>query len=79
MTELNLDYTKKLNVVSFDISGVRIILFKSANVDVIFTCEDGTKLLRVVIIDGEDYLKWSNDDNFIVEFIKENAQRILYQ
>ena len=77
MTELNLDYTKTMKIVSFDISGVRLVLFKSAVVNVIFTCDDGNTIHKELIIEGDEYLKWSSDDNFIIDYIVKNSHEIL--
>ena len=77
LTELDLEVIEKKNIISFDISGVRLELFTRAVVQVIFTCKDNSIIYRDVIIEGDDYLQWSSDDSFILNYIVLNANKIL--
>lgn len=77
MPEINLKISKI--VVSFDISGVRIDLFDKAVVNVIFTCDDGEKIYRDVVLQGGDYLAWGSDDEYITKYITENIEDILVE
>ena len=72
-----IDFKIIKNVLSFDISGVRIDLFEKAIVCVIFKCDSGEIIVRDVVIQGDTYLQWGSDDNFIVNYITENISNIL--
>ena len=72
-----IDFQIIKNVVSFDISGVRIDLFEKAIVCVIFKCNNGEIIVRDVVIQGDTYLQWGSDDNFIVNYITDNISNIL--
>ena len=72
-----LDIKKEVNIVSFDISGARIDLFKRAVIGVIFRCIDGDTIYKEVILQGDDYLQWGIYDDYIVEYITKNAPHIL--
>lgn len=77
MSIINHQFTKTVNIVSFDISGVRIDLFQKATVCVVFRCDDGSIIIKDVIIQGEEYLLWGIDDDYIVNYITNNLSNIL--
>lgn len=77
MPEINLKISRI--VVSFDISGVRIDLFNKAVVNVIFTCDDGEKIYRDVVLQDGEYLAWGSDDEYITKYITENIEDILVE
>lgn len=75
MPELNFRITKI--VVSFDISGIRIDLFDRATITVVFKCDDGETIVKDVVVEGEEYLAWGSDDEYITKYITENIHNIL--
>ena len=79
MPELNqtITTTKNFCIVHFDVSGVMIFLHESATVCVVFTCDDGNQLYREVVLEGDDYTKWGNDDDYINEYIALNINSII--
>ena len=77
MPELIVDITKIQKIVSFDVSGVMIYLHKKAIVNVVFTCDNGYKLYRDVVLEGDDYTNWGEDDNYINEYIALNYNTII--
>ena len=77
MPELIQTITKTTNIVHFDVSGVMVYLHERATVNVAFTCDDGNKLYRDVVLEGDDYTNWGNDDNYINEYIALNINSIL--
>lgn len=77
MTEIDYKYTREYNIVSFDISGVRIDLFKQAYISVVFTFDDGDTTHKEVLLKGYDYLLWGSDDDYITKYITENLHYIL--
>ena len=79
MPELFVDITssKHFSIVHFDVSGVMIFLHKKAIVNVVFTCDDGNKLYREEVLEGDDYTNWGEDDNYINEYIALNYNAII--
>ena len=63
--------TKTITTFKFD--RIEISLFKSAIITVILFDSTGSLLdVKFVNITGEDYSKWSDDDTYIVEFVKKS-------
>ena len=77
MEKVDCKITKEVHIVSFDISGIRIELFNKAIISVVFHCEDGENIYKEITLCDKSYLEWGNDDNYIVNFITENAHLIL--
>ena len=77
MEKVDCKITKEVHIVSFDVSGVRIELFKKAIVCIVFHCEDGERIYKEITLSDKSYLEWGNDDAYIVNFITENAHLIL--
>ncbi len=77
MEKIDYTHTKEVHIVSFDVSGVRIELFKKAIVCIVFHCEDGESIYKEITLSDKSYLEWGNDDTYIVKFITENAHLIL--
>ena len=78
MNKINYNYTKEINVVSFDISGISIVLFEKAIISVVFRCDNGENIYKDVLLMGDAYLRWSdNDDNYIINYIEKNLYDIL--
>ncbi len=64
---------KDTNVVSFDISGIRIELFNKAIISVVAWCDNGESINKEVVLMGDAYLRWSNnDDNYLINYVKNN-------
>ena len=60
-------------ITSFKIDRIEISLFKSAVITVILLDSAGSLLdLKFVNMTGEDYSRWSTDDSYVVEFIKQS-------
>ena len=60
-------------ITSFKIDRIEISLFKSAVITVILLDSAGSLLdLKFVNMTGEDYSRWSADDSYVVEFIKQS-------
>lgn len=76
MSIINYQFTKTINIVSFDISGVRIDLFEKAILCVVFRCDDGSVITKDVVLQGDAYLLWGSDDNYIVNYITNNLSNI---
>ena len=60
-------------ITCFKIDRIEISLFKSAIITVILLDSTGSLLdVKFVNITGEDYSKWSDDDTYVVEFVKQS-------
>lgn len=77
MNKVDFTITREINVVSFDISGVKIDLYERATIYVVFKCDDGTTIYKEVILRGDAYMQWGDDDNYIINYIKNNIYDIL--
>ena len=77
MEKIDCKITKEFHIAYFDVSGVRIELFNRAIISVIFHCEDGEKIYKEVVLMGDVYKQWGDDDSFITDYIHENAHLIL--
>ena len=79
MPELNQTITtnKIYNIVHYDVSGVMIHLHESASVCIVFTCDDGNQMYREVVLEGDDYTNWGEDDDYINEYIVKNIISII--
>ena len=58
------------NITSFEINQIQVKLNTSAEVYVYLKAGDNIVASEMILIDGDDYKIWGNDDNFILEFIK---------
>ena len=77
MNKVDITISRKLNVISYDISGVRIDLFQGATICVVFTCSDGEKIYKEVVLKGDEYMLWGDDDDYIIKYIGDNIYSIL--
>ena len=79
MPELFVDITssKHFSIVHYDVSGIIIYLHEKAVFNVAFTCGDGNKLYRDVVLEGDDYTNWGEDDNYINDYIANNYYSII--
>ena len=55
---------------SFEVNQIQVKLNTSAEVYVYLKAGDNIVASEMILIDGDDYKIWGNDDNFILEFIK---------
>ena len=77
MNKIDYKYTKEVNVLSFDISGVRIELFEKATIYVVFRCSDGNTIYKEVVLMGDAYMQWGDNDSYIINYIEKNLYDIL--
>ena len=71
ITPCNVVTTK--TITSFKIDRIEISLFRSAVITVVLL-DSANSILDVKFINmtGEEYSKWSADDTYVIEFIKQN-------
>ena len=74
---LNVYKTQVTHLVSFDIIVIRVVPHVMATIDIQILTDTG-HIFRTVNLVGEDYLKWSNDDAFLFDFVKENIDSIFW-
>ena len=67
------DVVTTKTITSFKIDRIEISLFRSAVITVVLL-DSANSILDVKFINmaGEDYSKWSADDTYVIEFIKQN-------
>lgn len=65
-----------INLNQFRVSIVELKLFESVTVCAHLLDQDG-KLMdnRIYILEGSDYNNWSNDDKYVVNYIKQKLQQ----
>ena len=74
------DYVKKSVAVSMALKVLQFVLFTSVIVNATLYDEDGIVVLTTNIeISGEDYLKWSNDDNYIYDYVSMSLGVVIKQ
>jgi hypothetical protein len=72
------DYVKKSVAVSMSLKVLQFVLFTSVIVNATLYDEDGLVVLTTNIeIAGEDYLKWSNDDNYIYDYVSKSLDVVI--
>ncbi len=72
------DYVKKSVAVSMSLKVLQFVLFTSVIVNATLYDEDGVVVLTTNIeIAGEDYLKWSNDDNYIYDYVSRSLDVVI--
>ena len=61
---------KKINQFKVEIS--HLVLFESVTVNVLLYDQDDNYVsLRIFRIEGDDYKSWSDDDKYIINYIRE--------
>jgi len=54
---------------SFNVDSVDITLFNSAKIRVSLLNKTNVIDVSIVILEGDDYANWGNDDNYIVNYV----------
>lgn len=58
-------------LIKINIEIVSVDLFKSCSIRVGLYNDKGFLVMnKLIVMDGDDYKNWSNDDNYIIEFVK---------
>lgn len=62
---------KQTKVNQFKVEVSQLILFESVSLNVLLFDQDNNFVcVKMVRLEGEDYKAWSNDDQFIVQYVK---------
>ena len=64
------EYVKRMTATSMSIKVIQFVLFTSVIIHATLFDEDGVIVLSTNIeISGDDYFSWSNDDNYIYDYV----------
>jgi hypothetical protein len=70
-TPINYDYTQNVNCVSMLIETNALTLFSKCSFVVSLKDVSGNVVIRYVLdLEGEEYNNWSNDDQYVINWIK---------
>jgi hypothetical protein len=70
-TPINYDYTQNVNCVSMLIETNALTLFSKCSFVVSLKDASGNVVIRYVLdLEGEEYNNWSNDDQYVVDWVK---------
>lgn len=62
---------KQTKVNQFKVEVSQLVLFESVSLNVLLFDQDGNFVcVKMVRLEGEDYKAWSDDDQFIVQYVK---------
>jgi len=78
---LETPYTKTIEMIGFRVlNNMTVSLFSSVNVCVIFTYRCGEKTWdeqNEMILTGEEYSAWGNDDQYIIDLVKTKLKEMI--
>jgi len=67
----NITYTKTTTINKLKIEPFNLCLFESCSFNVfLFDENDNLIDLKTVILNGDEYELWNNDDSYIIEWVK---------
>ena len=73
--ELGVDKTTKIHLLTFEIIRVRVSPYQSATIDIVIKT-DKHELERTILLTGSDYTKWSSNDDYLYDYVRENIDKI---
>ena len=73
--ELGVDKTTIIRLSTFDIVRVRVSPHKCATIDIVIHANN-KEIEKTVLLAGEDYLKWSSDDDYLYDYVRSNIDKI---
>ena len=57
-------------IYSFEIQVLHLVLFQSVTVMITLYDENNSPIdNKMITIDGDDYLNWSNNDNWLIDYV----------
>lgn len=54
---------------SYEILEVKVVPFQSCAISVLLSSEDGPRKIMNLIMGGEDYTNWNDDDQYLIDWI----------
>lgn len=73
--ELRVDKTTRIHLLTFEILRVNVLPHQSATIDIVIKT-DKHEFERTVSLSGQDYSKWSSDDDYLYDYVRENIGKI---
>ena len=68
--------TTTCNIISFKVANIHIELFDCVLIHIFLITDTGVTLSRNIKLCDTDYSGWDTDDNYIINYIKNNIQAI---
>lgn len=66
---INVTETIIVNYVNYEILDVKVVPFNSCTVSIILSTDNDQKRIMNFTMSLEDYSKWNNDDNYLINWI----------
>lgn len=70
--------TTTYNIIYFEITNVHVEVFNCVTIYILFKTDTGESLSKSIKLREADYSGWSTDDNYIINYIKDNIQTIYH-
>lgn len=65
---------QKINQFKVEVS--QLILFQSVSLNVIlYDADEKFVCVKMVRLEGNDYTEWTNDDSYIIKYVREQLQK----
>ena len=66
------------NFISFEVTNVHVEVFSCVTIFILFKTDTGGSFSKSIKLCDTDYSSWGTDDNYIINYIKDNIQTIYY-
>ena len=75
----NIQHTnqKNYNIVYFVIKEIKVQLHISVALSVLFIDSEGKSFMKRIVLSGDSYTNWGNDDDYLFNYIKDNINTLL--
>ena len=77
-TLIPVSLTTTYNLISFEVTNVHVEVFSCVTIYMLFKTDTGESLSKSIKLCETDYSSWGTDDNYIINYIKDNIQTIYY-
>ena len=64
-----IDFVTTSVLTNFTFNVADFVPFKSVTLRVVIYSENSPRKVEMVIMEGDDYTKWGQDDNYLIQFI----------
>jgi hypothetical protein len=79
-TDLATPIEKTVQILGFRVSVINVVLFTSARLAIYLNCKTGeTSYIdyKELVIEGEEYAAWKDDDSYIMQFVESKIPSFL--
>jgi len=79
-TDLTTPIEKTVQILGFRVSVINVVLFTSARLAIYLNCRTGqTSYIdyKELVIEGEEYAAWKDDDSYIMQFVESKIPSFL--